>query len=81
MLRNFGLKIGRVAKGRVEARVQELTEGNPSLEAATNLILAARLLRDHARTDPVCRTLATMPCVGAVVALTVKAAIDDPERF
>ena len=93
VLRNFGLKMGRVAKGRFEARVQELTEGNPMLEAAANPILAVRrtlrqeladmekLLRDHARTDPVCRTLMTMPGVGSVVALTVKAAIDDPERF
>lgn len=93
VLRNFGLKMGRVAKGRFEERVRELTEGNPMLEAAANPILAARcalrqelagmekLLRDHARTDPVCRTLMTMPGVGALVALTVKAAIDDPERF
>lgn len=93
VLRNFGLKMGRVAKGRFEARVQELTGGNPMLEAAANPILAARralrqelagmekLLRDHARTDPVCRTLMTMPGVGALVALTVKAAIDAPDRF
>jgi transposase len=93
VLRNFGLKMGRVAKGRFEARVQELAEGNPMLEAAANPILAARralrqelaglekALRDHAREDPVCRKLMTMPGVGALVALTVKAAIDDPERF
>lgn len=29
VLRNFGLKMGGVAKGRFEARVRELTEGNP----------------------------------------------------
>jgi len=40
-----------------------------------------KALRDHAREDPVCRRLMTMPGVGALVALTVKAAIDDPERF
>ena len=93
VLRNFGLKMGRVAKGRFDARVQELAEGNPMLEAAANPILAARralrrelaglekALRDHAREDPICRTLMTMPGVGPLVALTVKAAIDDPERF
>jgi transposase len=93
VLRNFGLKMGRVAKGRFEARVQELAEGNPMLEAAANPILAARralrqelaglekVLRNHAKEDPVCHTLMTMPGVGPVVALTVKAAIDDPERF
>jgi transposase len=93
VLRNFGLKMGRVAKGRFEARVQELTEGNPMLEAAANPILASRrmlrqelaglekLLRNHAKEDPVCHTLMTMPGVGPVVALTVMAAIDDPDRF
>jgi transposase len=93
VLRNFGLKMGRVAKGRFESRVQELTEGNPMLEAAANPILASRqmlrqelaslekLLRNHAKEDKVCHMLMTMPGVGPVVALTVKAAIDDPERF
>lgn len=93
LLRNFGLKMGLIAKGRFETRVQELTEGNPMLVAAANPILAVRralrqelaglekVLRDHAREDPVCRKLMTMPGVGAVIALTVKAAIDDPERF
>lgn len=38
---NFGLKMGRVAKSRFKARVRELTEGNPMLEAAANPILAS----------------------------------------
>src|SRR6056297_3361833 len=61
VLRNFGLKMGRVAKGRFEARVQELIAGNPALETAANPILASRrmlrqelaglekILRNHAR--------------------------------
>ena len=93
VLRNFGLKMGQVAKGRFEQRVLELAEGNPMLEAAATPILSARralreelagmekLLRDHAKSDRVCRQLMTMPGVGYRVALTVKAAIDDPERF
>lgn len=93
VLRNFGLKMGQVAKGQFEQRVLELTGGNPMLEAAANPILSARralrqelagmekLLRDHAKSDPVCRHLMTMPGVGALVALTYKAAIDDPDRF
>jgi len=93
VLRNFGLKMGGVSKGCFEARVQELAEGNPMLEAAANPILTARrvlrqelaslekALRDHAKEDQICRKLMTMPGVGAVVALTVKAAIDDPARF
>lgn len=93
VLRNFGLKMGKIAKGRFEARVQELTVGNPMLEAATDPILRARaalrselaglekLTRDRAGRDPICRLMMTMPGVGAVVALTVKSAIDDPRRF
>jgi hypothetical protein len=33
--------MGRVAKSRFKARVRELTEGNPMLEAAANPILAS----------------------------------------
>ncbi|WP_323784229.1 IS110 family transposase, partial [Leisingera sp.] len=93
VLRNFGLKMGCVAKVRFEQRVQELADGNSMLEAAVPPILTARralgqemavlekLLRDHAKSDPVCRQLMLMPGVGALVALTVKAAIDAPDRF
>ena len=93
VLRNFGLKLGQVSKGRYEARVRELVAGNAMLEAAAEPILRARadlrrelaglekLVRDLAREDPVCRLLTTMPGVGPVVALTFKSAIDDPERF
>ena len=34
VLRNFGLKLGPVSKGRYEARVRELVAGNAMLEAA-----------------------------------------------
>ena len=97
VLRNFGLKMGRVAKGRFEERVRELADGNAMLEAAANPILSARrtlrteladlekLSRDHAKSDPVCRQFMSMPDlgpgVGAIVALMVKSAIDDPDRF
>ena len=93
VLRNFGLKMGRIPKGRFEDRVRELTGGNPMLEAAAGPILTARaalrselaklekLVRDHAKSDSVCRLMMTMPGVGAIVALTVKSAIDDPDRF
>lgn len=93
LLRNFGLKMGRVPKGRFEERVRELTNGNPMLEAAAGPNLTARealrielvklekLVRDHARSDSICRSMMTMPGVGAIIALTFKAAIDDPDRF
>lgn len=93
VLRNFGLKLGKICQGRFEARIRELTDGNPMLEAAVAPILRARvalrseldrlekLIREHAKSDPVCRLLMTMPGVGAIVALTFKSAIDHPERF
>ena len=93
VLRNFGLKLGQVSKGRYEARVRELVCGNTMLEAAAEPILRARaalrrelaglekLVCNLARRDPVCRLLMTMPGVGHVIALTFMSAIDDPERF
>jgi len=93
ILRNFGLKLGRISKGGFEERVQELAAGNVKLQAAAISILAARnalrvelaglekLLRDFAKADPLCHLFMTMPGVGPIVALTVKAAIDDPNRF
>jgi len=93
VLRNFGLKMGKVSKGRYEDRVRELIDGNTMLEATAQPILTlrkgirtelARLekkLRDLVKDDPECRLLMTMPGVGAVVALTYKSAIDDPTRF
>ncbi|WP_138473103.1 IS110 family transposase [Poseidonocella sp. HB161398] len=92
-LRNFGLKLGKTSKARFEARIRELTAGNPLLEVATDVVLKARAelrrdlailerhLRDHAKSDPVCRLMMTMPGVGSIIALTVKSAIDDPDRF
>src|SRR5918995_1351254 len=93
VLRNFGLKMGQVGKGRFETRIWELIEGNLMLEAAAAPILRARMelrnelarlekqLRDLAKADPVCRLMMTMPGVGAILALTVRSAIDNPERF
>ena len=93
VLRNFGLKLGQVSKGRYEARVRELIAGNAMLEAAAEPILRARadlrgelaglekLVRRLAREDRVCRLLMTMPGVGHVIALTYTSAIDYSERF
>ena len=76
VLRNFGLKLGKVSKGRYEARVRELIADNPMLEAAAEPILRARadlrrelaglekLVSKLAKRDPVCRLLMSMPGVG-----------------
>lgn len=93
LLRGFGLRLAKGARGRFCALVRGLIEGNPVLEAAITPLLAAReamasefakldkLVRDQSGKDAVCRRLMTVPGVGAVIAITFRAAIDDPTRF
>ena len=97
LLRNFGLKVGAISRGRFEHRIRELTADNPMLFAATEPVLRARAslrqelaglerrVRQLAQYDPVCHRLMSMsmsmPGVGAVVALTYRSAVDDPSRF
>ncbi|MEI4487765.1 hypothetical protein V8J36_16360 [Frigidibacter sp. MR17.14] len=42
LLRNFGLKVGPISRGRFEARIRELAEGNAMLEAASEPMLRAQ---------------------------------------
>ncbi len=93
ILRGFGLKLGEVAKGRFEARVRELVAGQRTLEGLAEPMLRARAaLRAESaavhrevlrivRVDADCRRMMTVPGVGAIVAVTFKAAVDDPGRF
>jgi transposase len=93
VLRNFGLKVGQIGKIGFEARIRELAEGNPRLEAMVEGILRSRAalreefadldkrIRHLAAEDEVCRRMMTVPGVGAITALTFKAGIDDPSRF
>jgi transposase len=93
LLRGFGLKLGEVSKGRFAARVRELVGGQPMLERVVEPMLRAReALRAEyhvlhravlgiVREDAVCRRLMTVPGVGALVAVTFTAAVDDPARF
>src|SRR6266487_840381 len=92
-LRNFGLKVGVASRSRYEARVRELVEGFARLAAIAEPLLAVRrvmrqqlavlhkILLDTVRGDPVCLRLMTAPGVGAVVALTYRATVDQPQRF
>src|SRR6266404_5029808 len=92
-LRNFGLKVGVVGGSRYEARVRELVEGFPRLAAIVEPLLSVRrvmrqqfavlhkMLLDMVHGDLVCRRLMTAPGVGAVVALTYRATVDQPQRF
>jgi len=93
ILRGFGLKLGDIARGRFEARVRELVAGQATLEGLAAPMLRARaaLRAEFAalhrevlrivRVDADCRRMMTIPGVGAIVAVTFKAAVDDPGRF
>ena len=93
LLRGFGLRIPTGARNRFCALVRELIEGNPVLVVTMTPLLNARdalanefvkldkLVRERSRNDSVCRRLMTVPGVGAVVAMTFRAAVDDPARF
>jgi transposase len=93
ILRGFGLKVGAISKGKFEARIGELVAGQAMLERIALPLLRARasLRAEYAtlhgellkavREDEVCRRLMTIPGVGAVVAMTFRSAIDQPERF
>jgi len=92
-LRNFGLKVGVVGQAGFERRIRELVEGCPRLAAIVEPLLTIRgvlrqeftrlhkMLLNVVRHDPVCRRLVTAPGVGAVVALTYRATVDQPQRF
>ncbi|WP_081356553.1 IS110 family transposase [Agrobacterium vitis] len=93
LIRPFGPKVGQVSTGRFDARVRELVAGMAELEQIVEPLLAARaemclqFARMHrmalaaARNDKAVRRLMTVPGVGAIVALTFRATVDDPGRF
>lgn len=93
ILRAYGLKVGRVGRGRFDERLRELVAGNAMLEKAIGAMLEARnamvrqLVELHrtvlrlTRESEVCKRLMTVPGVGPVASLTFVAAVDDPQRF
>ena len=93
ILRGFGLKVGATTPRTFEGRVRELVGGHPTLLTAMEALLTARAalgeqlqrlekrVRSLARDDQRARLLMSAPGVGAIVALTYVAAIDDPGRF
>jgi transposase len=92
-LKAFGLKVGKVSRGRFAARVRKLVADRPRLRAATEPMLRARAAvmvefdRLHrmvlavVRGDSLCRRLMTVPGVGPITALAFKTGVDVPERF
>jgi transposase len=93
LLRGFGLKLGAVGRRRWADRVREVVGGHATLAAIFEPLVAARAalleqlgvldtrLLATVRQDPACRLLMSAPGVGAIVALTFRAAVDDPSRF
>lgn len=92
LLRPLGLKVGEISVGRFDARVREITAGKKELEAIVTPLLDARsamrlqlaklqrLALAAARRDSAVGMM-TVPGVGALVALTFRATVDDPARF
>ena len=89
----FGLKVGATTPSRFAGRIRDLVVGNATLEviAAALLVVHETLrrelagfekrVRSIAGSDGRVRLLMSTPGVGAIVALTYVAAIDDPARF
>jgi transposase len=93
ILRNFGLKVGKVTARDFPFRIRALVAGHPNLETLAEAMLRVRevlgrelsgfdkRVRMMARQSPRARLLMSTPGVGAIVSLTFAAAIDDPARF
>ena len=93
ILRGFGLEVGATTPRTFVARVRELVAGHPTLTVIAQSLLSARGALAHelqglerrvrrlARDDARARLLTSTPGVGAIVALTYVAAIDDPGRL
>ena len=94
LLRVFGIRLAsKVPHGAYDVVVRQHIEPDPLLARALLPLLEARqmLYRTYlkldnevkaiVRQDPVCQLLMSVPGVGAITALTFKAAVDDPRRF
>lgn len=93
MLRVFGLKVGQVARGRFEQRVQHLLVQVPALQLPIDQLLQVRrslltsqqTLENEARrlasVDERCELLQTMPGIGPLTALAFVSAMDGAQRF
>ena len=93
-LKAFGIKIGKVSRGKFEGRAMELVEAAQPLlrDLVRGMLQVRRMLwteysRLHnmlirvVRRDAICRRFMSVPGVGPVTALAFKTAIDDPYRF
>jgi transposase len=93
ILRNFGAKVGQTTARSFEGRVRRLVDGQPTLQAVADGLLAARAtlagelatlekrVRSAAHHDDRVKLMMSAPGVGSIVGLTYVAAVDVPERF
>jgi transposase len=93
ILRNFGAKVGQTTARGFDGRVRALVEGQPTLQAVADALLAARAtlagelarlekrVRSAARHDDRVKLMMSAPGVGSIVGLTYVAAVDVPGRF
>lgn len=85
-------KMGSVTRTTWVARARDPADGTPVLEDLVEAMLRVRTrlldelassdgpLTAPATSDPATRPLRTMPGLGAIVALTFRSAVDDPDR-
>jgi transposase len=93
LLKNVGLVIGRAKFNVFAMRVEELIEDRPELIAVVGPLLKARKAIEQqtddldrkvlklARNDAQVHRFMTVPGIGPISALCLKATIDDPTRF
>ncbi len=94
LIRLLGIRLpGTLYHGVYDATVRQAIEADGSMVDTLIPLLDARLVlyqtflkldnqvKSLVREDPICQRLMTVPGVGAITALTFKAAVDDPMRF
>lgn len=93
LLKAFGHVVRKGAGGLFAPRVREVCDGNRTLCAIAEPMLAVwqslreqilildRQLLTRARAEPAAQRLMSIPAVGVIVALASVAVIDEPERF
>jgi len=93
VLRESGLKAGSPGRKLFSVGVRELAEADPTLAGITGPLLAiiatmhrelerlTRRVLASVRAEPICRQLMTIPGLGPLTALALRATVDQPARF
>jgi len=92
LMGGLGIRFAK-GSGTFVRRVREILQGHPDLALMIDPLLAHveaaereikkldRLVTAHAKADPACRLLMTIPAVGAVTALAFVSTVDEADRF